>query len=1108
MHDHEEIGVCGYSFYGNSRQTSRASGGVGILVKNEVYTNYLATVCCTDTDGILAIKLTHKRTGSESVVVCNYLPPASSAYGKDSEGFFDKLLVLSYEQSDCEMVLYCGDFNARIGSLHDTPKDGICKRHCIDKTVNSHGHALLSFLNDNDCCILNGRFGHSKYTCMTYNGSSVVDYIITHSGMLKNIVNFSITYIEDLIHELKLEPHILDGGLPDHNLLSVTFRSSGLYVEDVVRGLGVVNKRPSRRIPRKFRSTYMNTDRFHRILTTILDKVETVDDSQNQIDALYSEICDVISAEMTLHCKKKKRKNTAVKPYWNQQLSDLWKDMRIKYTAARSKLRGKSRRQLLREEHSDNIVHEFKIAVKKFDYELRAAKRKHNTECIDSLDKLVDSRNPKIFWDEVNKLGPRKKNIVTCEALDLQGNITRDPVLVLQHWEGEYRRLYSEAPMGDFDDSFYIDKLVELEELDPDLNPTVNLNIDITRNEVKRAICAGKKNKACGNDNIPYEAIQNEHCIELMHRLFVLCFRNGLIPGEWSKCLIVPISKGDRSISTQPLTFRGLALQSCVYKCYSHLLNKRLDSYLESNNMISNKQNGFRRGRNCVDHIYSLSETIRLNTGSPRQKVYACFFDMRRAFDEVDRNLLLLRLQKVGVNGNMYRAMSAIYQSPQCRVKLGDSGMTTSWIDSNYGTLQGDVISPKNFSIVIDQLLQELNESGLGLYYGPNPGDRFACLAFADDLVVVAPTESQLQKLVSMVHSFCKLWRMSVNTDKTKTMVFRKNMQTKNENIAILYGDKKLEQVKQYKYLGIIFDETLRFGPAHEALAASGGRALGAIISKSKRYNDIGYKSYTKLIDTCVNSVTDYCSEIIGHDTPKGIIDIQLRAARFHLGVPKTTSLCCLASEMGWLPAPSRRQMCVLRYYNKLMRMDVSRIPRRTFESTVNTPNSWAWKTRDLLISLGLDLYWNMGSPVPMELIQFYIREDSKDKWRSQLAAKEKLRVYKKVKLTMCVSPYVAANVPRKQRSLIARLVCGCLRLRVETGRYSNELFAERSCTVCTTGETEDEEHFLLRCPAYDDLRAGIVGQNMSLAQLLRQPFILGKLIQKLWSRRCNLMPY
>lgn len=240
-------------------------------------------------------------------------------------------------------------------------------------------------------------------------------------------------------------------------------------------------------------------------------------------------------------------------------------------------------------------------------------------------------------------------------------------------------------------------------------------------------------------------------------------------------------------------------MQSCIYKIYSSILNNRLDCYLEENEKLCNTQNGFRRDRSCVDHVFTLSEIIRLNTRTAKSKVFACFVDMRAAFDEVDRNLLIHRLMETSVSGNMLKAMNAIYKSPQCKVKLTCGW--TNWITSNFGVLQGDCISPKSFSVQINKLLGELKQSGIGLYHGDEESDRIPCLCYADDIVLLASSERDLQRLVNIVSDYCDKWRMSVNADKTQTMVFRKNRQCKAESVKIVYKGRMLKQVKEYKYL-------------------------------------------------------------------------------------------------------------------------------------------------------------------------------------------------------------------------------------------------------------------------------------------------------------------
>lgn len=237
----QEIDVDGYKYYRNARQTmGKPSGGVAILVKDSVFDNYSVSCCTADTEGILGLMLKHLKTDYESVVVCNYLPPATSNYGKDPESFYGRLLQLTYEMCEVDFLMFCGDFNSRIGTHRDTTCDNIPDRLVLDETVNSHDRSLLEFLNDSYTYVLNGRFGSVSYTCHKYNGSSMVDFCLVPVEHFNKVLRFSTHALEALLHDLAIEHLIFDGSaLPDHDLIHVEFASSGTCAEQFVRGLGV-----------------------------------------------------------------------------------------------------------------------------------------------------------------------------------------------------------------------------------------------------------------------------------------------------------------------------------------------------------------------------------------------------------------------------------------------------------------------------------------------------------------------------------------------------------------------------------------------------------------------------------------------------------------------------------------------------------------------------------------------------------------------------------------------------------------------------------------------------------------------------------------------------
>lgn len=409
----------------------------------------------------------------------------------------------------------------------------------------------------------------------------------------------------------------------------------------------------------------------------------------------------------------------------------------------------------------------------------------------------------------------------------------------------------------------------------------------------------------------------------------------------------------------------------------------------------------------------------------------------------------------------------------------------------------------------------QLEESGLGLYFGSGQNDKISALAYADDIVLISNTEEKLQKMIDILYHYCRRWRLVVNVSKTKCMSFQKSHRSPLSPISLNYAGMKIEQVRYYKYLGVTLDETLNYREHFDTMAASGSRALGAVLSKTRHLTDLGFMSYEKLISSCVFPVIDYGAEINGYLSSKALEDVQLRAARFYMGLPRSTPLPCLNSEMGWLDSLSRRMYAVNRYYRRLLRMDGSRLPKKVFLSARNSTSGWCHSVRQMLEFLNLSVYWEIQSDVPMELLDFTIREKYKSQIRSEINSMSKLRTYSTLRVGLEVGTQVKCLAAKRMRSLSTQLKCGVLPIRLEVGRYRRELVDERICEVCGKG-IEDERHFLLQCEAYTPERERFlknlngsnprVASSLSLRELFAHPFILGKYINNIWDKRVILL--
>ena len=115
------------------------------------------------------------------------------------------------------------------------------------------------------------------------------------------------------------------------------------------------------------------------------------------------------------------------------------------------------------------------------------------------------------------------------------------------------------------------------------------------------------------------------------------------------------------------------------------------------------------------------------------------------------------------------------------------------------GTKQGGILSPDFFAIYLNDLINLLKATGVGCHITR----RFiACLHFADDVSLIAPTRSSLQQLLNICAEYCRDFCLKFNIAKTKIMVFGKLSKSVDSLAKIsLYGE-EITYVKTCKYLG------------------------------------------------------------------------------------------------------------------------------------------------------------------------------------------------------------------------------------------------------------------------------------------------------------------
>ena len=536
----------GYRWYGKNRsfinrQAKVGSGGVGILIKNEVAQHYYITISDANFDGILSLKLVNKQTTKQMSITACYLPPERSQYGRNTRAFFDHLLGLSYQTTEFETVVVAGDFNGRIGAALDyIPEiDCIPKRQVLDSNTNAHGEALLEFLKEGKLCVVNGRVtpNYDNFTSISGRGKAVVDYILTPHSNLEQITKCEVISVKELCEKIEYKPSCK---LPDH---SIVYCELNIYLCDSMR---IEVKEPSANRFKRVKAKdipidFMLSPECQRLVTETIHRIEQDMHNQLDVDQCYQQVLQIYQEETDRKIPKianrpGNRKKFRPKPWWNANLSDKWKEVAV---AEKQFLKCNGNRK---ERWSER--NHYKTLLKQFDREYNKSRRKYFANQGAEIEALQD-QNPQEFWKKLKNLGPTKvKDTIPMEILKNDGTSNFEANDILDKWAHDFDQLYKGN--GEFDEEFFKNIKSAKEEFDayaeqmvgPEVQHAELMDTKITRMEVLKAIQKCKFNKATGFDEIQNEVLKNQYSVPLLQKIFDSCFQGGIIPSPWRKSLI------------------------------------------------------------------------------------------------------------------------------------------------------------------------------------------------------------------------------------------------------------------------------------------------------------------------------------------------------------------------------------------------------------------------------------------------------------------------------------------------------------------------------------------------------------------------------------------
>ena len=875
----EEFNEWGFSTFIKNRKnlTTWRSGGVLVAVKSRL--SHLVCKIESPNDFMIVLKFDKRLLGFDKdiIFIAAYVPPYTSRYS--SIDHFSKIsnTILDYDIDDF-YHLVVGDLNAHTRLVSDlvifdetllnyldldeetrarleiTYTMNILglpiERSSVDQRldIGSYGQALLEICKNHLLCIFNGRAGADRSIGKaTTTDGSVIDYVIGSPFLLSKVKHFNVNDFDNLFSDKHccLEWYFSSGNAC-HNTKNANKNQPQAATNSSVFWE-----------PAKAPNFITNLDR-----ASITYMVENFDNLSIKYISDNIKRIFISSANMSLSKFKTKTNKTG------KFLSYSKKTRKITQEYRKAKL--KNNRSKCSENKADLLAKS--RACRKEMLKVRAISKKKVNQKLQNL----KTKDPKQYWKILHN--SKRENI------EVPLNLFKD------HFE----KLAVELGLSDDNDMPPVaDSIGNLD--------TSALNQHFSETEIRDFVKNLKNSKASGIDGILNEYIK--YSLDIMLPLYLKLFNRildtGELPEDWLTGLIIPIykNKGSRDDANN---YRGITLLSCLGKLFTSILNHRLTEFCEENLILQEIQAGFRKGYSTLDHVFVVKNLIDLYKLKKR-KLFCCFVDYTKAFDTIWREALWHKLINYGIQGKILNVIKSLYAQVKSCVFL--NGNRSDFFISARGVRQGENLSPLLFSLFVNDIEKEFTKLGCSHIKIDDNWDNFIkllILMYADDTIILADSEVNLQLALNALKSYCETWKLEINCSKTKITIFSRS-KINHDNFDFKYGNQTIETVDSYKYLGVILNYNGSFRLALDNLRSQASRAMFSLISKTRRLG-LSIETQLDLFDKTILPIMLYGCEIWGFTDVSILEKLHLKYLKMILGVHTKTCNSMVYGELGRLP--------------------------------------------------------------------------------------------------------------------------------------------------------------------------------------------------------------
>lgn len=413
--------------------------------------------------------------------------------------------------------------------------------------------------------------------------------------------------------------------------------------------------------------------------------------------------------------------------------------------------------------------------------EIRKAKKAYINNSVKAA-----GNNPKKIWQLINKITKTKTACTSPQIneLKIDNIIISDPHDITEKFNHYFVNVANQIQKNIPNISH------KYEEIQSDCSIYMN---KCTLKELKQIISSLKLSNSTIEDNISSKDLKEIFPVidTLLLNLINDVLKSGVFPSSLKISKVIPVYK--KGLKSDPANYRPISICSVFSKIIEKVLHNRLINFIA----MGKHQYGFQKSSSTLGAVVDLVEYIteRLDRS---EHIVAVFIDMQKAFDTVNHRYLLGKIEGMGIRGTALKLIETFITDRLQYVDI--DGIRSKKLKLKIGVPQGTVLGPLLYLLYVESI----SRVGLECKY----------IMFADDTVFVFNDKSEekmvnnLNRELKQVYEWCCFNKLCINIEKTSYMRFyQKN--TKVKDIKVIINNREIENVKCYKYLGLLIDEKL-----------------------------------------------------------------------------------------------------------------------------------------------------------------------------------------------------------------------------------------------------------------------------------------------------------